>query len=126
MKQELLAKISSLEAELANLKQQVVSIKPEPEKTKEERFWELILQTNQIKIDKGKYPDYTFGLINDQLLWEYDSKNRRLWLSTPQIWSVFESEYGMKYVEIQSFIKKQVEEYFKCKGIIPQGINNKS
>lgn len=94
-------------------------------KSKEERFWELILQTNSIKIDKEKYPTSTFGFMGEKFLWEYDSKNGYLWLSWKLIWSVFETEYGLQYDDIQSFIKKEVEDHFKCKGVTPFSLSER-
>lgn len=93
--------------------------KEDQKPSKEEMFWELILKTNSIKIDKSKYPNLIFGFKDDKFLWKYDSENRYLWLSYIKIWAILEKEYNLSYSETQAFIKSEVEEHFKCKGITP-------
>ena len=115
-KDKALEGLSALENEAKELRKVIES----PQKSKEERFWELILKTDSIKINKQKYPDSTFGFVGDKFLWQYDSKNQYLWLSYPLLWSVFKKEYNLKYEDIQSFIKFEVEEHFKCKGVTPR------
>lgn len=87
--------------------------------SKEERFWQLMLQTNSIKIDKEKYPNSTFGFVDDKCLWEYDSKNRYLWIDYYRVWSILRTEYQLNDNDIQRLIKTLVEEYFNCKGVTP-------
>ena len=89
----------------------------EPDKpSKEERLLQL-LNGAVLRIDKHKYPNSTFLFRGDDFLAEYNSKNAILWLSYPRIWSVFESEYGMKHNDIQHFTMSMLEEHFKCKGV---------
>jgi hypothetical protein len=42
--------------------------------------------------------------INDKYSYYYDSENKYLWIDFKNIWSVFESKYGMGYSDIQSLI----------------------
>ena len=42
--------------------------------------------------------------INDKYSYIYDSKNKNLWIDYKNIWSVFESKYGMVYSDIESLI----------------------
>jgi hypothetical protein len=42
--------------------------------------------------------------INGVDSYQYDSKNKYLWIDYTNIWSVFESKYGMKYSDIQVLI----------------------
>ena len=87
----------------------------EPDKpSKEERLLQL-LNGAVLRIDKEKYPNSTFLFRGDYFLAEYNSKSAILWLSYPRIWSVFESEYGMKHNDIVAFTRGMVEEHFKCK-----------
>ena len=87
----------------------------EPDKpSKEERLLQL-LNGAVLRIDKHKYPNSTFLFRGDDFLAEYNSKSVILWLSYPRIWSVFESEYGMKHNDIVAFTRGMVEEHFKCK-----------
>lgn len=114
-KQDAIKQLAALEVEVKKLK----DIINRPEKTKEERFWELILQTSAIKIDKEAYPDSTFGFVNNTFLWEYNSKCKVLYLSYSSICSILEKEFDLNYNEIQQLIKEQVEEHFKVKGVTP-------
>lgn len=86
---------------------------------KEHRFKE-ILQGLEIKINLRKYPDSIFFFKEDDFYFEYDFKNKNFWVSYDKVWRVFENEYSMKFSEIQSFIKTQVEQGFKLEGITPQ------
>ena len=92
----------------------------EPDKpSKEERLLQL-LNGAVLRIDKHKYPNSTFLFRGDDFLAEYNSKNTTLWLSYPEIWSVFESEYGMKYNDIQAFTQGVFEAHFKFKEVATQ------
>ena len=115
-KQEANERLNLLEQEVKKLKEIINSPDQIP---KEERFWQLILETNSIKRDKKIYPDSTFGFKDKDFLWEFDSKKGYLWLSHKLIWSVLEKEYLLKYDDIQSFIKIEMEQQFNCKEIIP-------
>jgi hypothetical protein len=42
--------------------------------------------------------------INGVDSYQYDSKNKYLWIDYTNIWSVFESKYGMEYSDIESLI----------------------
>lgn len=87
--------------------------------TKEERFWQIFTSINRIEVDKEKYPHYTFGFKDKEILFEYNSKNKQLWLSYNLIWQVFIFEYSMSDEQIEVFIKGMVEEHFNCVGIKP-------
>jgi hypothetical protein len=89
--------------------------------SKEERFWQLMLQTNSIKIDKEKYPNSTFGFVDDECLWEYNSESACLWVRYDCVWSVLEEEFQLTYSDTKALIKNQVEEHFNCKGVTPVG-----
>ncbi len=113
MKKQLNERIKSLEAEIEKLKQEV----NQPDiKSKENRLMELLLQTNNIKLDVNN-PDYTFGFADDFFLWYYNSKSKYLWLSNELIWNVLKVEYNLSTNEIQSFIKIVIESHFKTQGI---------
>ena len=89
-------------------------------KTKEERFLELIsgIDINQPKVDFEKYPNILFWFDKDgKYICEYDWKNDWFWFSHNQVWSVFESEFFLNYMEIRTFLNGMVEEHFKLKGI---------
>ena len=86
------------------------------EKTKEERFLELMSQQTSLRTSKI-CPESIFGYVGEKFLWEYNKKNRTLWLSYVFIWSVFKSEYYMYDYEIQQFTKSMVERAFDCKDL---------
>ena len=46
--------------------------------------------------------------INNEYSYYYNSKNKDLCIGYTNIWSVFESKYGMKYSDIQSLITRYV------------------
>jgi hypothetical protein len=99
-------KIAELKAQIAELEKI----------TPEQRFLELI-DGMTVKIDKDNYPDSTFFFKNDKCYLEI--KNSTLWVRYAEIWQGFEVEFGMKYDEIQSFIKDQMEQHFKIGGVTP-------
>jgi hypothetical protein len=112
-KEQAIKRKAELEAEL----KQVEEILQKPKISKEERFWGLI-NGLQLRVDFNKYPNLIFLFNGDECWVVYDTKSGSLGLLYSSIWSVFETEYGLNQ-GIQSFIKKEVEEHFKCKGITP-------
>jgi hypothetical protein len=111
-KEQAIKRKAELEAEL----KQVEKIIQQPEISKEERFWGLI-DGLQLRVDFNKYPNSIFLFDGENCIVEYDTKSNYLWLRYPSIWSVFETEYRLNYQGIRSFIKKEVEEHFRCTGI---------
>ena len=99
-------KIAELKAQIAELEK----ITPEA------RFLELI-DGMTVKIDKDKYPNSIFFFKGDKCYFELG--NSRLWVRYVEMWEVFEVEFGMKYDEIQSFIKDQMEKHFRMRGVTP-------
>lgn len=90
------------------------------EKSKEERFLELIqgIDISRPIVDFEQYPSSMFWVDKDgNYIAEYDFKDSRFWFSDNRIWSVFESEFGLNYNEIQDFTKTMVEKHFKIKGV---------
>jgi hypothetical protein len=104
-------RIAALEAEIAELKK--------PEKTAGQRFWELVSGT-EVKFDFDKYPNTLFGFRDGEYVWEFDFKNNYLLLRYSTVWSVLENEYGLNYDDVQSLVKNEVEEHFKCRGVAPE------
>lgn len=47
------------------------------------------------------------------------AKNGDLWCSYEGVWKIFEDEYHLKYKEIQTLMKRVLEEHFKMRGITP-------
>ena len=90
-----------------------------PKPTPEERLLQL-LEGAIRKHDFELYP-YTaaFWIKDDEVIME-ERKNGELWVSSENIWSVFETEYGMSHNEIRALIANSVAEHFNCKGVTPQ------
>ena len=112
-KEQAIKRKAELEADL----KQVEEILQKPKISKEERFWGLI-NGLQLRVDFNKYPNLIFLFNGDECWVVYDTKSGSLGLLYSSIWSVFETEYRLNR-GIQSFIKKEVEEHFKCSGITP-------
>lgn len=114
-KKEVQDRLNNLLKEVEELQKIIAA----PEKTKEERFLELIKGEYSVKYDPKAYPNSIFFFKDGKYFAEYDTKNRYLWLSYSKIWSVFKKEDGLSYSEIQSFVKNQVEKHFNLGNVIP-------
>ena len=92
---------------------QLKEIKKQTEKiSAEQRFLDLWNECT-IKFDFDKYPESIFLMKNDRVIFEQDFKYGNLWVNYDLVWSVFEKEYSLNYVDIQSLIKGMVEIHFK-------------
>ena len=115
--------ITLTEEQLKHIDAEVKKMNQPKRPTPAERFWQLC-EGLSLKIDKERYPDSVFFFKEDEYQFEYDTANGHLWCRYSSIWTVFEKEYSMKYNDIQSLIKNQVEEHFKCKGVTPRPLHN--
>jgi len=70
----------------------------------------------RILIDNSSW--FEGGIDSKRLFKQYE--NRFFYVSYNDIWSKFEKETKLKYLEIQSIVKDILEEGFKIKGITPQ------
>jgi hypothetical protein len=67
--------------------------------------------------------DETYYVNEDRLpLFYYyqDKKNRYVYINYNEIWSFFESFFGMEYTQIQGVIRDWLEETYNLKGLTPQ------
>lgn len=88
-------------------------LKPTPEA----RFAEIV---EGLKIGTRKdYPNSDFYVKGNDTYFEYDKKIKHLWCDYENVWRIFEKEYGIKYDEIQAFIKVQVAKRLNIKDITP-------
>lgn len=78
----------------------------------ESRFAEII-EGYEVKTDWKEYPNWLFFFKNGKLLGEFFLETQTFYASLGNLWSVFENEFEMGYVDIQRFIGKQVEKHFK-------------
>ena len=67
----------------------------------------------------NKYPGSVFFVKNKKVYMEQKVENGRLWIDENTIWSDLENLFSLEYNEIQSIIKKWVEEDYNLRGITP-------
>lgn len=75
----------------------------------------LILQKSD-----GSEPSHYIMFIDENNV-EYfclSLNSKTLWCSHKHVWSIFNKEYGMKYVDIELYIKKMVESCLGIKNVI--------
>jgi len=111
-------KLTELENKVSELRKLIEAENIIPKKTKEEVFLEMI---NGLTIDtetfKKERPNSKFFIKDKKCFLELEKSN--LWCDYHNIWSVFESQFGMNYKQIQGFIKDMVEEHLNIKGVTP-------
>ena len=70
-------------------------------------------------IEHPDYPDSIFYRKNGKVVMEQNKKNKYFWFSNHDIWSFFESFFGMKYQEIRDFLRYWLDKAFKIEGYTP-------
>ena len=65
------------------------------------------------------YPNSIFYKKGDIFVINQDLKNKKFWIDYNQIWSFFESFFGMEYTEIQSIMNIWLEETDKLREYRP-------
>jgi len=75
---------------------------------------------NQLEIvESKKYPNSIFFKKNGEVVMEQDKKNKNFLFDYDEIWSFFESFFGMEYQEIQEVLSYWLEETLKLEGYTP-------
>lgn len=105
--------------------EQLKAIINEPNKTKEERFFELI-QGLTPKWDRKRYPTSIFYFKGDKFILKYNQKSRFVWVSYYSFWSIFEEEYNLNYQKVKEFLKGMLEEYFKWNRVVPHQVSRRT
>ena len=90
-------------------------IKSIPRKEFAKVWFKEQLNQMEIKEDRKKYPYSIYFYINNKVVMEQDEKNERLWVNYKKIWSFFESEFNLNWLEIKDLIRDMVEEHFKMR-----------
>lgn len=72
------------------------------------------------RFDFELWPDCIFFFRGEEVLFEYNLNSGNLWCDWDKVWKVLECEGRYNYYEVQSFIKKQVEEHFRMMGVTPK------
>ena len=62
-----------------------------------------------------KYPDYIFFMKDGEVVFDYDEKNKVIFISYDKIWSYLKNFFGLEYEEIQDLTKEWVEEHYKLR-----------
>jgi hypothetical protein len=70
-------------------------------------------------IEHPDYPNSIFYRKNGKVVMEQNKKNERFWFSYEDIWSFFESFFGMEHQEIQEVLRYWLEDTFKLGGYTP-------
>ena len=65
--------------------------------------------------ENGKYPDFIFYKKGDKIIFDYSKKNGEVYVNYAEIWSFFESYFGMNHQQIQALTKDWVEERYNLR-----------
>ena len=71
-------------------------------------------------VKSPKYPNSIFYIKNGQVVMEQDLKKKNFYFHYDEIWSFFESFFGMEYSEIQQLMEVWLEETLNLEGYTPQ------
>jgi hypothetical protein len=75
-------------------------------------------------VTSEKYPNSVFFRKNGKVVMEQDKKYKDFWVSYDEIWSFFESFFGMEYQQIREVLSYWLEETLKLEGYTPKFIQN--
>jgi hypothetical protein len=62
-----------------------------------------------------KFPNSVFYVRDGEILFEYNKKNGRTYMSSVYIWSFLECIFSMEYEQIQEVTKLWVEEHYNLR-----------
>ena len=80
---------------------------------------------DQLEIVKSeKYPNSVFFKKDGQVVMEQDKRYQDFYFDYNEIWSFFESVFGMEYKQIQEVLSYWLEETFKLEGYTPVRTNS--
>ena len=79
---------------------------------------------DQLEIVKSKdYPSSVFFKKTGKVVMEQDKETKFFWFSHKEIWSFFESFFGMEDEQIREVLRYWLEETLKLKGYTPGNPN---
>ena len=56
---------------------------------------------------------------NSKVYMRYDQKTKYVWIDYEKLWSIFESKYGLNYVEVRDFFKGVLKSDYNLRGVTP-------
>jgi len=65
--------------------------------------------------ETDRYPDNVFFMKDKQVIFDYNKKNGRVYISYYNIWSLLEDVFGMEYEQIQEVTKLWLEEHYNLR-----------
>ena len=71
-------------------------------------------------VTSENYPESVFFRKNGKVVMEQDKKDKYFWVSYDEIWSFFESFFGMEYQQIREVLSYWLEETLKLEGYTPE------
>ncbi len=92
----------------------------------EEKWFQNVLNKLEPKISE-QHPASIFYKLGDEIVMRYNNsagtqelKNGWLYVKYSAIWSVFESQFGLNYRQIQGLIKSVMEEQYNFRDLTPK------
>ena len=79
---------------------------------------DVIEKKDPLNLDRILYVDK-----NDptKIYMRYDQKTKYVWIDYYKLWSIFESKYGLNYLETREFFRGILKRDYNLRGITPQG-----
>jgi hypothetical protein len=68
---------------------------------------------NLTPYETEEYPDNIFYMKDGEVVFEYDKRNGRVYISYDKVWSFLENFFSMVIQQIQEVTKLWVEEHYK-------------
>ena len=75
----------------------------------------LIKNYGDLESSENTHPFYVVYKKGDKVIFAYNERYNKVYISYDEIWSFFEKFFGMEYEQIQDIIKKWVKENYKLK-----------
>jgi len=74
------------------------------------------------RFEPEKYPNYIFHMKDGKCILQYNKKSGNVYVNYNEIWSFFESFFGMKHQQIQDLTKIWVEEQYNLRSTTTFGM----
>jgi chromosome segregation ATPase len=107
---------------IKELEKQIEELRREAQKEEEMIEWfKSLLNGLEIEIN-DKYPNEVFYKRNGKFFFVLykGSIETYFYCDHKLVWNIFKEKYNLYYDEIQSFIKKMIEQYLKLSNVTPE------